>query len=152
MLQGKAPLVKSTHWPYTECRVQDRFDHHCPVVGNCVAVANHRFFVSLLAFGQLSASFCLAGVIWRLRRLDFPRWGHLQICLHVHSPGLDHCSHNACLLRSDAAWGNGEVYVLFLLGLLYFYNTLLLLFVVAHCGSILCGEHPLFCVPTSWQA
>ena len=44
------------------------------------------------------------------------------------------------MLSSDNAWRNGEVYVLFILGLVYFYNTLLLIFAIYHCASIVCGE------------
>jgi hypothetical protein len=40
-------------------RCVERFDHHCPVLGNCVGAGNHKTFVAFLALMVLSqALFC----------------------------------------------------------------------------------------------
>lgn len=44
-----------------------------------------------------------------------------------------------CWMGSDETWRNAETYILFILGFIYFYNCFLIIFAVAHCGSILCG-------------
>lgn len=56
----------SWHW-------QERFDHHCAVVGSCVALKTHRFFVGMLFAGQAGCILMAAGASWRLHCRNFPR-------------------------------------------------------------------------------
>jgi hypothetical protein len=49
------------HWLTLPCtatvcrrRCVERFDHHCPVLGNCVGAGNHKTFVAFLAFMLVS--------------------------------------------------------------------------------------------------
>jgi len=54
----------------SHCRICDRcflrFDHHCPVVGNCIAKNNHRFFSAFLMIVSLA---WLIGAICAILRL-----------------------------------------------------------------------------------
>mmetsp|Transcript_56130 Transcript_56130/g.144502 ORF Transcript_56130/g.144502 Transcript_56130/m.144502 type:complete len:452 (-) Transcript_56130:318-1673(-) len=43
-----------------------RFDHHCYVIGNCVAEGNHRFFAPMLVFGAISWAIGIHGVVLHL--------------------------------------------------------------------------------------
>jgi hypothetical protein len=42
------------------------------VVGNCIALRNHRFFVALLICGQAGALLLTGGASWKLKQLGFP--------------------------------------------------------------------------------
>ena len=64
-----------TDWPDVD---PARFDHHCDVVGNCVAAGNHRWFILLLITGQAAAAIMLYGVVWRIRRLHAARCAAAQ--------------------------------------------------------------------------
>lgn len=59
-------MLRHGHW-------QERFDHHCAVVGSCVALNNHRFFVGMLFAGQAGCILMAAGASWRLHSRNFPR-------------------------------------------------------------------------------
>ena len=42
------------------------------VVGNCIALRNHRFFVALLFSGQAGCLLLTGGASWKLRQMGFP--------------------------------------------------------------------------------
>ena len=46
-------------------------------------------------------------------------------------------------MRRDCDWRDPEIYITLVLDIVYAYNALMLLFGLAHCCSLLCGERPL---------
>lgn len=66
---------------------QERFDHHCAVVGSCVGLNNHRFFTAMLFAGQAGCILLAAGASWRLNRRNFPRRAGAPLPAgHAHAP------------------------------------------------------------------
>ena len=45
-------------------------------------------------------------------------------------------------LCRDCDWHDPEIYIILILDIVYAYNALMLLFGLAHCCSLLCGERP----------
>ncbi|MEW5306030.1 MAG: hypothetical protein WDW36_008532 [Sanguina aurantia] len=88
----------------------ERFDHHCEVMGNCVAKRNHVFFATFLVACQVACGMMLGGVVWRLRSRYFP---------------------------GDDSLKDGETYVLLVLGIVYGYHVLLLVFGDLHCCAVI---------------
>lgn len=48
---------------------QEHWDHHCAVVGNCIAGANHRWFTAFLVSAQVGCALMLGGAVTRLQRV-----------------------------------------------------------------------------------
>ena len=64
----------------------------------------------------------------------------LMLTLITLGPHCGGCETSVCHVRRSCDWHDAEIYILLVFDIVYAYNSLMLLFGLCHCCSLVCGE------------
>ena len=95
------------------CTIVDRFDHHCPWVGNCVGRRNYKYFFLFLASLTVYCAYLLGlsvtAIVLRkfadYHLLDLPFYYYNTVCEHqmlgMHDMGKVKCYMHILIFSCD---------------------------------------------------